>query len=115
MLAGPGGWSAGASSSRKSGPNCATGIECPQNSKWILTSAEWPPRLLNMEPAVDISIKNARTYAGRNDLLLVERLGFGIHGSVYVVEHKVEAAMSAFEALGIHLADVSPNNVAFLD
>ena len=167
-----------------------------------------------MEPTVDITIKNARAYAARNDLLVVEQLGFGIHGSVHVVEHKVkrnkaaikahrarefylreravygllsgagvtevlgfhvpqfiradddlqviemtivtrpfvldfagahvgappefsseiwaeweaekreqfgarwrtvQAVMSAFEALGVHLADVSPNNIAFLD
>ena len=43
MLPKPGGWSAGASSRRKSGPSWATGIECPPNVKLILTSAEWPP------------------------------------------------------------------------
>ena len=38
-----------------------------------------------MEPMVDITIKNARAYAARHDLQVVERLGFGVHGSVHVV------------------------------
>jgi hypothetical protein len=42
-----------------------------------------------MEPVVDIAIKNARAYAARHGLLLVERLGFGIHGSIHVVEDKI--------------------------
>ena len=51
-----------------------------------------------MEPAVDITIKNARAYAARNGLLIGERLGFGVHGSVHVVEHKVKATRSAIKA-----------------
>jgi hypothetical protein len=31
-----------------------------------------------MEPIVDIAIKNARAYAARHELLLVEQLGFGV-------------------------------------
>jgi hypothetical protein len=41
-----------------------------------------------MELRVDIAIKNAGAYAARYELRLGERLGFGIHGSVHVVEHK---------------------------
>jgi hypothetical protein len=48
-----------------------------------------------MEPMVDIAITNARAYAARHELLLVERLGFGIHGSVHVVEHKLKGKKSA--------------------
>ena len=47
---------------------------------------------------VDIAIKNARAYAARHQLLLVERLGFGIHGSVHVVEHKLKRRKSAIKA-----------------
>ena len=47
---------------------------------------------------VDIAIKNARAYAVRHELLLVERLGFGIHGSVHVVEHKLKRKKSAIKA-----------------
>jgi hypothetical protein len=51
-----------------------------------------------MEPIVDVAIKNARAYAARNELLLVERLGFGIHGSVHVVEDKIKGDRSAIKA-----------------
>jgi hypothetical protein len=47
---------------------------------------------------VDIAIKNARAYAARHELLLAERLGFGIHGSVHVVEGKVKGDRSAIKA-----------------
>jgi hypothetical protein len=43
-----------------------------------------------MEPMVDIAIKNAGAYAARNALRLGERLGFGVHGSVHIVEHKAK-------------------------
>ena len=51
-----------------------------------------------MEPIVDIAIKNARAYAARHRLLLVERLGFGVHGSVHVVEHKIKKDKSAIKS-----------------
>jgi hypothetical protein len=51
-----------------------------------------------MEAMVDITIKNARAYAARHDLMVVERLGFGIHGSVHVVEHKSKRTKSAIKA-----------------
>jgi hypothetical protein len=42
-----------------------------------------------MEPMADIAIKkNAGAHAARHELRPGERLGFGIHGSVHVVEHK---------------------------
>jgi hypothetical protein len=47
---------------------------------------------------VDIAIKNARAYAARQELRLVERLGFGIHGSVHVVEDKIKGDRSAIKA-----------------
>jgi len=43
MLASPGGWSKGASTSKKSGPNCSTGIEPPSTRSRIFTWAECPP------------------------------------------------------------------------
>jgi hypothetical protein len=46
----------------------------------------------------DIAIKNAAAYAARYELRLGERLGFGIHGSVHVVEHKVKKAKSAIKS-----------------
>jgi hypothetical protein len=52
-----------------------------------------------MEPIADIAIKNAWAYAARHELLVVERLGFGIHGSVHVVEHKVKSQRSAIKGL----------------
>ena len=42
-LAGPGEWLTGDSSSTKSGPICATGMESPLTSRRIFTSAECPP------------------------------------------------------------------------
>jgi hypothetical protein len=47
---------------------------------------------------VDIALKNAGAYAARYELRLGERLGFGIHGSVHVVEHKVKRAKSAIKS-----------------
>jgi hypothetical protein len=47
---------------------------------------------------VDIAIKNAGAYAARHDLLVVERLGFGIHGSVHLVEDKSKGDRSAIKA-----------------
>jgi hypothetical protein len=51
-----------------------------------------------MEPVADVAIENARAYAAHHGLLLVERLGFGIHGSVHVVEDKVKGDRSAIKA-----------------
>jgi hypothetical protein len=51
-----------------------------------------------MEPIVDIAIKNAGAYAARYELRLGERLGFGIHGSVHVVEHKSKGDKSAIKS-----------------
>jgi hypothetical protein len=83
-----------------------------------------------MEPICDIALINASAYAARHELRLGKRLGFGIHGSVQVTwaEWETEkreqfgvrwtavlAVISALEDLGIHLLDVSPSNIAFLD
>ena len=51
-----------------------------------------------MVPIVDIAIKHAGAYAARYELRLGERLGFGIHGSVHVVEHKIKADKSAIKS-----------------
>lgn len=51
-----------------------------------------------MEPMIDIAIKKAGAYAARNGLQLGERLGFGIHGSVHVVEHKLKRTKSAIKS-----------------
>ena len=47
---------------------------------------------------VDIAIKNAGVYAARYELRLGERLGFGVHGSVHVVEHKLKRDKSAIKS-----------------
>ena len=51
-----------------------------------------------MEPIADIAIQNACAYATRYELRLGERLGFGIHGSVHVVEHKIKRTRSAIKS-----------------
>ncbi len=84
-----------------------------------------------------------RTYASRHQLQIAERLGFGIHGMVHVVENKtngdqsavkahvsavpylreqfevrwpiVQAVLRELETLGIYMQDVSPSNIAFVD
>ena len=48
-------------------------------------------------------IQNARAYAAQHQLAIVEPLGFGIHGIIFVAE------------LNIHMVDVSPSNIAFPD
>ena len=52
----------------------------------MVTRAEWPPRLDAMSD--EAFIQNALAYAARHRLRLGERLGFGIHGIIYVAEHK---------------------------
>ncbi len=49
----------------------------------------------------EILIQNARAYASRHQLQLVERLGFGIHGIIFVAEHNSKAGKTA---LKIHRA-----------
>lgn len=51
----------------------------------------------------DIALENAVAYAARQQLRLIERLGFGIHGTVLVAQHKIKND------------NVSPSNIAFLD
>jgi hypothetical protein len=43
----------------------------------------------------DVFIRNAQTYAARHQLQLAERLGFGIHGIIYVAEDKSASGKSA--------------------
>jgi hypothetical protein len=47
----------------------------------------------------DIALTNAAAYAARHNLLLGERLGFGIHGTVHVAEYKGKQDRSAIKAL----------------
>lgn len=43
----------------------------------------------------DVFIQNALTYAARHQLQLAERLGFGIHGIIYVAEDKSAGGKTA--------------------
>ena len=43
----------------------------------------------------DVFIQNALTYAARHQLQLVERLGFGIHGIIYVADDKSAGGKTA--------------------
>ena len=45
-----------------------------------------------------IVIQNAQTYADRHRLQLAERLGFGIHGTVFVAENKSKPGNTALKA-----------------
>jgi len=47
--------------------------------------------------ADEFLIENARTYALQHQLQLVERLGFGIHGIVFVAENKLNVGRSALK------------------
>jgi len=51
----------------------------------------------------EILVQNAQTFASQHELQLAERLGFGIHRIIFAA------------ALDIHMVDVSPSNIAFLD
>ncbi|MFO1514193.1 MAG: hypothetical protein U1F83_14975 [Verrucomicrobiota bacterium] len=46
----------------------------------------------------DAFIQNALTYAGRHQLRLAERLGFGIHGIIYAAEDKSAGGQTAVKA-----------------
>ena len=43
----------------------------------------------------EILIQNSRTYAAQHQLCLAERLGFGIHGIVFVAENNTKAGKTA--------------------
>jgi hypothetical protein len=43
----------------------------------------------------ELLIQNARTYAAQHQLCLAERLGFGIHGIVFVAENNTKAGKTA--------------------
>ena len=74
----------------------------------------------------EILIPNARLYAARHELELVEPLGSGKDGIVWVAKRKakqeqfegrwaqVQEIMDAFKELGIYLLDVSPGNIGFV-
>jgi hypothetical protein len=46
----------------------------------------------------DVFIQNALAYAARHQLRLAERLGFGIHGIIYVAENKSDGGTTAIKA-----------------
>jgi len=46
----------------------------------------------------DFILKNALTYATRHQLKLAERLGFGVHGIIFVAEHKSKSGKTAIKA-----------------
>jgi hypothetical protein len=46
-----------------------------------------------------ISIQNAQSYAAIHGLRLVERLGFGIHGTIFATENNTKAGSTAIKAL----------------
>jgi hypothetical protein len=46
----------------------------------------------------DITLNQARTYTARHNLRLAERLGFGIHGTVHVVEYACKEDRAAIKA-----------------
>ncbi len=43
----------------------------------------------------DVFIQNVQTYAAQHQLQLADRLGFGIHGIIYVAEHKFTGGKTA--------------------
>jgi hypothetical protein len=45
----------------------------------------------------DVFIQNAADYATRHQLRIAERLGFGIHGIIYVAENKSEGGKTAIK------------------
>ena len=55
--------------------------------------------MLDRKSMSDIALENAAAYATRHHLRLVERLGFGIHGTVHVAEHEGKQDQSAIKAL----------------
>jgi hypothetical protein len=46
----------------------------------------------------DVFIQNALAYSARHQLWLAERLGFGIHGIIYVAENKSDGGTTAIKA-----------------
>jgi len=46
----------------------------------------------------ELLIQNARRYAAQHQLCLAERLGFGIHGIVFVAENNTKAGKTAVKA-----------------
>ena len=46
----------------------------------------------------DFILKNALAYAAQHQLKLAERLGFGVHGIIFVAEHKSKSGKTAIKA-----------------
>ena len=47
----------------------------------------------------EILIQNAQTFASQHQLQLAERLGFGIHGIIFVAEDKSKAGKTASKCI----------------
>ena len=45
----------------------------------------------------EILVQNAQAYASQHELQLAERLGFGIHGIIFVAEDKSKAGKTALK------------------
>lgn len=87
----------GLSINRKSGPIWATESDMPLTRSSISTRAEWPLCFGDFKMD-DILVQNALAYASRRQLRLAERLGFGIHGIIFVAEGNPESGNSAVKA-----------------
>ena len=86
----------GASTNRKSGPIWAMESELSLTSSRMFTWAEWPP-LLDNAIMDEILYQHARDFASQHQLELRERLGFGIHGIVFLAESKLNAGKTAIK------------------
>jgi hypothetical protein len=64
--------------------------------------AECPPQLVPENMDDKLLIENARVYAWRHRLQLAERLGFGVHGIVFMAENKLNFGKSV---LKIHCSE----------
>ena len=49
----------------------------------------------------EILIQNAQTFASQHQLQLAERLGFGIHGIIFVAEDKSKAGKTALKVRAV--------------
>lgn len=80
------------------GPSCATGSARPLTNRWIWTLAEWPYcfRLPVSMSRTELDFR-AQEYANRNGLVIVERLGFGVHGSVFSAESQSQGGRVAIK------------------
>jgi hypothetical protein len=76
----------GVSRIKKSGPICPIECEIPSTTNSISTMAEWPDVTLLVR--IDVMDSNIIAFAAKHQLEIGERLGFGIHGTVYEATEK---------------------------